>query len=496
MKEATRVDNRLELTFLGHQTWLVQGGGHRVLIDPVLKSTFGLPGRAECRVWPPRAVDTGLMPRPDAVVLTHEHLDHFHLPSLDLLDRQVPLYTGPLLPAAVEEAVTRLGFTVHRIDHTTPIELGDLRIMLYPAGARTLFWEDRVVQPCLRVGDGPAVFIAVDADPSDLYVQQVAEGAQPVPRVAVVSNNSQIVPPGMPASSVNLLPGMDGTGHKTGLSVLNQLLLEVLAPFDGVQDVALCGNGFLPPASPHGPFLYSDHPRMAAAANELQSLFRVHGPRPGERLTVPASSARKVTADQVGWVRIDDDCEYEALVAHAAFLADPGTVELAALADEPADQDQALKVVTAELPRLGRELLATATGMLACSIHEYLSGTLGPRRAVLRLKDSPSGELLQFAWDVTTADFVQVEATGREEAMATYPFGAEMFFQDYLALLQGRLQVWDVAGGAMECWHIGRPLDSLVYAFFGIYGEHQRPDLAARSYATMAAAITAPVSTR
>lgn len=489
------MDTCLELTFLGHQTWLAQGGGHRVLIDPVLKPTFGLPGRAECRVWPPRSIDVGPMPRPDAVVLTHEHLDHFHLPSLDLLDRGVPVYTGPLLPVPVEEAIVKLGFTVCRVDHTAPIELGDLRIVLYPAGARTLFWEDRVVQPCLRVGDGPSVFIAVDADPSDLYLQQVAEGAQPAPRVAIVSNNSQIVPPGMPASSVNLLPGVDGTRHKTGLSVLNQLLLEVLAPLDGIKDVVLCGNGFLPPASPHGPFLYSDHPAMAAAANGLQHLFRVHGPRPGERLMVPAS-AGKVTLDQVGWVRIDEDFEREALAAHAAFAGAAGQVELAPLAEPPCDLDQALAIVKAELSRLGRELLATDTGMLACSIHEYLSGPLGAQRAVLRLKDGPGGELLQFAWDVTAAGFVQVASTGREEAMAAYPFGAEMFFQDYLALLQGRLQVWDVAGGAMECWHIGRPLDSLVYALFGIYGEHQRPDLAALSYSNLSAGITAPARSR
>ncbi|MGW2184195.1 MBL fold metallo-hydrolase [Streptomyces sp. NPDC001732] len=215
------MDTRLELTFLDHQTWLGQGGGHRVLIDPVLEPAFGLPGRAECRVWPPRRIDVGLMPRPDAIVLTHEHLDHFHLSSLDLLDRQVPVYTGSLLPAPVGEAITRLKFTVHRTDHTPPIELGDLHLTLYPVGARILFWEDRLVQPCLRAGDGPAVFIAVDAAPSDLYLQQVAEGAQPVPRMTMVSNNSQIVPPGMPASSVNLLPGMDGTRHKTGLGVLN-----------------------------------------------------------------------------------------------------------------------------------------------------------------------------------------------------------------------------------------------------------------------------------
>ncbi|MGW7312552.1 hypothetical protein [Streptomyces sp. NPDC054865] len=106
-----------------------------------------------------------------------------------------------------------------------------------------------------------------------------------------------------------------------------------------------------------------------------------------------------------------------------------------------ADRDQTLAVVKAELPRLGRELLATGTGMLACSIHECLSA-LGPLRAVLRLKDGPGGELWQFAWEITTADLVQGEATGREEEMAVCPFGAELFFQDHLALLQGRLQVW------------------------------------------------------
>lgn len=42
----------------------------------------------------------------------------------------MPVYTGPLLPAPVEEAIIRLGFEVRRVDHTTPIELGDLRVTL------------------------------------------------------------------------------------------------------------------------------------------------------------------------------------------------------------------------------------------------------------------------------------------------------------------------------------------------------------------------------
>ncbi|WP_154080520.1 hypothetical protein [Streptomyces mobaraensis] len=42
--------------------------------------------------------------------------------------------------------------------------------------------------------------------------------------------------------------------------------------------------------------------------------------------------------------------------------------------------------------------------------------------------------------------------------------------------------MWDVVGGSYQGWHVGEPLDSPVYALFAVYGEHQRPDLAACCY--------------
>ncbi|MFE9016806.1 hypothetical protein, partial [Streptomyces cyaneofuscatus] len=88
-----------------------------------------------------------------------------------------------------------------------------------------------------------------------------------------------------------------------------------------------------------------------------------------------------------------------------------------------------------------------------------------------------------YAWNLTTADFEPISPLTRDQAMARYPFGMELYLQDLLGILRGHVQVWDVAGSSLQCWHIGRPLDSLVYALFAVYGEHERPDLAARSYA-------------
>ncbi|MFD9423821.1 MULTISPECIES: hypothetical protein [unclassified Streptomyces] len=53
------------------------------------------------------------------------------------------------------------------------------------------------------------------------------------------------------------------------------------------------------------------------------------------------------------------------------------------------------------------------------------------------------------------------------------------------------MQVRDAPGSLRLNRNIGRPLDSIVYALFAIYGEHQRPELAARSYAYALERLTA-----
>jgi hypothetical protein len=257
--------------------------------------------------------------------------------------------------------------------------------------------------------------------------------------------------------------------------------------------VALCGNGFTAPRSPHGPFLYADHPALAAAANSLQHLFTVHGPRPGDRLTVP-TNADPVTVDEVGWVHRDPVAEQAGYGRQRAFLTDPRPVAPTPIGPPitPADAPDAAALVTAALPALARGLIATRTGALAVGMHDYLSGPLGPHRAVLRLLDPPGapGTTLSYAWDITGPTLTPVPTSERDSAMATYPFGAEIFYRDFVALLRGQVQIWDIIGGSFQGWHIGEPLDSLVYALFAIYGEHQRPDLARACYTRVLPALS------
>ena len=113
------------LTFLGHQGWLVSSATTNLLIDPLLTEGFGHGGVG--RVYPPRTLDLAEFPPIDAVVLTHEHDDHFDVPSLARIDPRVPIHLSSRSSRAARELLDSLGFTVHALEPGASRVIGDLR---------------------------------------------------------------------------------------------------------------------------------------------------------------------------------------------------------------------------------------------------------------------------------------------------------------------------------------------------------------------------------
>jgi L-ascorbate metabolism protein UlaG (beta-lactamase superfamily) len=130
------------ITFIGHSSFLLQMGGHNILIDPVFATRLILLRRK--RVAGVRVSD---LPRIDAVLLTHAHMDHLNRPSLRAVTREMRRRKAPapvvIVPHGVEDLVSDLGFGgVHSLRWWQSVELGEynaMRISLTPAkhwGAR------------------------------------------------------------------------------------------------------------------------------------------------------------------------------------------------------------------------------------------------------------------------------------------------------------------------------------------------------------------------
>jgi L-ascorbate metabolism protein UlaG (beta-lactamase superfamily) len=111
------------ITWIGHATALLDLGGVRLLTDPALT-----PRLAHLRRHHP--VDLGTIGTPDAVLISHVHSDHLHLPSLRLLGHGVAL----IVPTGAGNFVRRQGFRdVREVSVGETVEISGVGVTAVPA---------------------------------------------------------------------------------------------------------------------------------------------------------------------------------------------------------------------------------------------------------------------------------------------------------------------------------------------------------------------------
>lgn len=97
------------LTFIGHSSFLLQAAGLGLLIDPVFSKRL-IVLRRQRRA----GLLVRTLPRVDAVLLTHAHMDHLDRPSLRAVTREMRRRGLPapaaIVPNGVADLVTGLGF--------------------------------------------------------------------------------------------------------------------------------------------------------------------------------------------------------------------------------------------------------------------------------------------------------------------------------------------------------------------------------------------------
>jgi L-ascorbate metabolism protein UlaG (beta-lactamase superfamily) len=109
----------LRLTYFGHATVLIEMDGIRILTDPLLRNRVSLLRRFS------QLVDPTLYQDIDAIIISHLHIDHLDLPSLQQLNRKASIY----LPYGSGKFVNGLGFNrIHEMKIDDTENLGPISI--------------------------------------------------------------------------------------------------------------------------------------------------------------------------------------------------------------------------------------------------------------------------------------------------------------------------------------------------------------------------------
>lgn len=131
-KDFTSPAQELAVYWLGHSSLLIELGGKRVLIDPVLGNAAPVPGLFER--YAPSPLTREDLPPADYVLITHNHYDHLEAATLRALKNTnarfiVPLGVGAALKSwgIKESQITQLGWD-------QSVQEGDLQITAFETG--------------------------------------------------------------------------------------------------------------------------------------------------------------------------------------------------------------------------------------------------------------------------------------------------------------------------------------------------------------------------
>lgn len=122
---ALHEDAALAVGWVGHATALVQMHDKLIMTDPLLTNSVGIVLKRF--VMP--GLDPAILPKLDAVLISHTHFDHFSFGSLDMLPKNGAL----MIPSGALRYTPDFGFrAVHELDPWEAVEEDGVRITAVP----------------------------------------------------------------------------------------------------------------------------------------------------------------------------------------------------------------------------------------------------------------------------------------------------------------------------------------------------------------------------
>jgi L-ascorbate metabolism protein UlaG (beta-lactamase superfamily) len=143
------------VTWLGHATILIELEGSRLLTDPLMRRRVAHLRRQVPIPEPPGALD--------AVLLSHQHHDHLHLPSLAALDSDAPV----IVPPGAARSLRRTRREVIELAPGERVTAGRTTILAVPAvhDGRRVPVGAATEAVGYVVGDQRRVYFAGDTEP-------------------------------------------------------------------------------------------------------------------------------------------------------------------------------------------------------------------------------------------------------------------------------------------------------------------------------------------
>lgn len=441
----TTSGGRFSVTFLGHQGWMFRTAHACILIDPLLHEDFGTAHALSYRVYPPRVLRPESFPKIDAVFLSHEHDDHFDIPSLSLLDRKIPIYLSARSSTAGYRILTEMGFQVRPLIPGLTVQINDLEVLPMAADhINTNSGDEWDTLPYLvrEINGAGSFFSMVDCTLTAGHLEN-AKAEIERPGIVGWTNNS------MDRSHMtDFLPDRGDTTEQFTLRMQagNKMITDA---WGAPRALLVCAGGFAftgARAWLNHRFFCVDTQRVCEALSMVYPDQKFCATRPGQTFHMEENVI----------VAVDDETPF---LGTAPLETWPARDKRPRGSEPTPDYEPATgsrDISRKELDRLQVCLREFAESLVGSTLFKSLYSLMDielPDRVpsfalVLRTRDKRAA--LLFAYNPNACDFVPIQTANPR---AVYLAGMECWATDFLAVLSGELGPIALSFGRSFMWN-------------------------------------------
>ncbi len=409
-----------------------------ILVDPLLCEDFGQAHALGYQVFPPRLWTPEAMPALDAVFLSHEHDDHFDLPSLAKLDRAIPIYLSARSSFAARRVLAQMGFTVHPFVPGASVRFGDLEITAFTGDHASIDCGDEwdTLPFLVRSTEGHGSFFSmVDITITQAHVEWAAAKAMR-PGLVSWTNNAM----DWSHMADYLAERVEGTQQAfVAMGVGHKLITTI---WGTPAAMVICAGGFAFP----GDNAWLNHRVFCvdtdAIADQMARLYkkeRFFSGVPGQTFHMRAGKLASVDAS-TPWLATPPRETWPSRARADVAVPD----------FEPATGRRAL--AAGELERLATHLDAFAGALVGGrtfrSLHSLLDSECEGRKPSFAIAVRDGDHRRMFEYAPTECRFVPSELPD-----AAYLAGVEVWASDLLAVFDGALGPIGLTFGRARLWN-------------------------------------------
>lgn len=456
----------LDITFLGHQGWAFgsSDSDRVVLLDPVLED-FGRGPRFQ--IWPTRDVLVEKLPPIDGIVLSHEHSDHFDIPTLQRLPYRGVVHISDLCSRAMDAALVSMGYEVERFRGYEALEFGGVRMT--PLPSQYLRTERDVFGFLVVSGEG-SFLTTVDSWPHVGTLDWLQEH-RPRRTMDNYTNNS-ICPPAYLSNDQQHSPHLLRDFMRLTCDAFSQFV-QTFDPSEAI----ISGQGWCYAA----PLEHLNNLVFPAPPEQLREVvalmypsLRVRAPNPGDRYRLATTVEPRGEAEYVA--RTDPPDRMYRPQTQAPARVGPLCGVTAVTSETWATIERFV------CQRFG-QLLATHGRSLVAGLHQ-LEGQpdLGVDPAfLLRIRNDDS--VHDFRYALGTAEFAPTVVEGNP--VEHYVLGCELWASDFWAITQCEADASSVYETSMRRWNHAPSLfsEDITLDLFDGFSPRFMPELHIRAYA-------------